>query len=73
MEIDSTSNLFNSFVILSLITVQAIEDVLLPQLQVYMPHLNNLMEDTSLTNALLKTDANKVYGAILVSQHFNIT
>lgn len=49
---------------------KAIEDVLLPQLQVYMPHLNNFMEDTSLNNALLRTDANKVYGAILLAAEY---
>lgn len=49
---------------------KAIENVLLPELQTYMQHLTNFLEDTSLTNALLRTDANKVSGAILLAAEY---
>ncbi|GAB1603691.1 transcription initiation factor TFIID subunit 6b-like [Argonauta hians] len=49
---------------------KAIEEVLLPQLKVYMPHLSSFMEDTSLTSTSVRTDAHKVYGAILLAAEY---
>ncbi|XP_029633887.1 transcription initiation factor TFIID subunit 6b [Octopus sinensis] len=49
---------------------KAIEEVLLPQLKVYMPHLNSFMEDTTLSSTLVRTDAYKVYGALLLAAEY---
>ncbi|XP_048731992.2 TAF6-like RNA polymerase II p300/CBP-associated factor-associated factor 65 kDa subunit 6L isoform X2 [Ostrea edulis] len=46
---------------------QVIDDVLVPQLPVYWPHLTSVLEDNSFSNALTKADAFKVYGALLLS------
>lgn len=46
---------------------QVIDDVLVPQLPVYWPHLSSVLEDNSFSNALTKADAFKVYGALLAS------
>lgn len=42
-----------------------IQDILIPHLPVYMPHLNSIIDDTSRANAVTKSDAHKVYGAVL--------
>lgn len=47
---------------------QALQDVLLPHLATYWPHLQTVMDDV--TNVPIKNDAYKVYGAILVC-HLN--
>ena len=49
---------------------QVVEDVVVPHLAVIMPHLNAVMEDNSLPNAVAKADAYKVHGALLVSIEF---
>ncbi|XP_052097858.1 myb-like protein X [Mytilus californianus] len=42
-----------------------IQEILIPHLPVYMPHLNSIIDDTSRANAVTKSDAHKVYGAVL--------
>lgn len=49
---------------------QAAEEVLVPHLASFLPHLNSIMEDNSYTNAQAKADAQKVYGAILLSLEY---
>ncbi|XP_064621498.1 TAF6-like RNA polymerase II p300/CBP-associated factor-associated factor 65 kDa subunit 6L [Lineus longissimus] len=46
---------------------EAIERILFPHLQIYVPHLLSLMKDTSYANALVNTDAHRVYSAILLA------
>ncbi|XP_062584524.1 TAF6-like RNA polymerase II p300/CBP-associated factor-associated factor 65 kDa subunit 6L [Saccostrea cucullata] len=46
---------------------QVIDDVLVPQIPVYWPHLSSVLEDNSFSNALTKADAFKVYGALLLT------
>ncbi|CAG2211750.1 TAF6 [Mytilus edulis] len=42
-----------------------IQEILIPHLPVYMPYLNSIIDDTSRANAVTKSDAHKVYGAVL--------
>ncbi|ESO94165.1 hypothetical protein LOTGIDRAFT_118839 [Lottia gigantea] len=46
---------------------KTVEEILLPNLPSFWSHLNMAMEDTSIRNALVRADAYKVYGALLVS------
>ncbi|XP_069750281.1 TAF6-like RNA polymerase II p300/CBP-associated factor-associated factor 65 kDa subunit 6L isoform X4 [Narcine bancroftii] len=45
----------------------AVESVLYPQLATYWPNLQTVLDDTSVSNAQVKADGHKVYGAILVA------
>lgn len=47
-----------------------VEDVLIPHLPVYWPHLTTVLEDTSYANAITKADAHKVHGAMLLAVEF---
>ncbi|XP_060079186.1 TAF6-like RNA polymerase II p300/CBP-associated factor-associated factor 65 kDa subunit 6L [Ylistrum balloti] len=47
-----------------------VEDVLIPHLPVYWPHLTSVLEDTSYANAITKADAHKVHGAMLLAVEF---
>ncbi|XP_064600428.1 TAF6-like RNA polymerase II p300/CBP-associated factor-associated factor 65 kDa subunit 6L [Liolophura sinensis] len=51
---------------------QVVEDTIIPHLPNYWPHLETIMEDSSVANALAKADAHKVYGAILLAVEFLI-
>ena len=62
-----TKNCLNVIWLYILLT-QAMDDILFPHLPVYWPHLMSAIEDSSVANALTKSDAHKVYGAILVSE-----
>ncbi|KAL5008417.1 hypothetical protein ScPMuIL_013998 [Solemya velum] len=46
---------------------QCLEDVLVPHLSSYWPHLSSVLEDPCSGSALARSDASKVYGAILLS------
>ncbi|XP_069750279.1 TAF6-like RNA polymerase II p300/CBP-associated factor-associated factor 65 kDa subunit 6L isoform X2 [Narcine bancroftii] len=46
---------------------KAVESVLYPQLATYWPNLQTVLDDTSVSNAQVKADGHKVYGAILVA------
>lgn len=47
--------------------VQAVERVLYPHLPAYWANLQAVLDDYSVSNAQVKADGHKVYGAILVS------
>lgn len=49
----------------SLLILQAVEDILIPQLPPYWKHLQNYINDPS--SSPVKVDAFKVYGALMVS------
>ncbi|XP_021370631.1 TAF6-like RNA polymerase II p300/CBP-associated factor-associated factor 65 kDa subunit 6L [Mizuhopecten yessoensis] len=49
-----------------------VEEVLIPHLPVYWPHLISVLEDTSYANAITKADAHKVHGAMLLAVEFVI-
>lgn len=46
---------------------QAVERVLYPHLSTYWTNLQAVLDDYSVSNAQVKADGHKVYGAILVS------
>lgn len=46
---------------------QAVERVLFPHLPAYWANLQAVLDDYSVSNAQVKADGHKVYGAILVS------
>ncbi|KAK6182553.1 hypothetical protein SNE40_010208 [Patella caerulea] len=46
---------------------KTIEEILLPNLSTFWSHLNVAMEDISIRNALVRSDAYKVYGALLLA------
>ncbi|XP_051901209.1 TAF6-like RNA polymerase II p300/CBP-associated factor-associated factor 65 kDa subunit 6L [Pristis pectinata] len=46
---------------------KAVERVLYPQLSTYWPNLQAVLDDNSVSNAQVKADGHKVYGAILVA------
>lgn len=48
---------------------QAVERVLFPHLPAYWANLQAVLDDNSVSNAQVKADGHKVYGAILVSLH----
>lgn len=48
---------------------QAVERVLFPHLPAYWANLQAVLDDNSVSNAQVKADGHKVYGAILVSIH----
>ena len=52
------------------LTLQAIEDVLVPHLPTYWQHLQAVMEGTSFANAQQNVDANQVKGAIQACVHY---
>lgn len=45
---------------------QAVEKVLFPHLPAYWANLQAVLDDYSVSNAQVKADGHKVYGAILV-------
>ena len=47
--------------------IQAVERVLYPHLSTYWTNLQAVLDDYSVSNAQVKADGHKVYGAILVS------
>lgn len=47
--------------------LQAVERVLYPHLPAYWANLQAVLDDYSVSNAQVKADGHKVYGAILVS------
>lgn len=47
--------------------LQAVERVLYPHLSTYWTNLQAVLDDYSVSNAQVKADGHKVYGAILVS------
>lgn len=47
--------------------LQAVERVLYPHLSTYWANLQAVLDDYSVSNAQVKADGHKVYGAILVS------
>lgn len=47
-------------------SLQAVERVLYPHLPTYWPNLHAVLDDGSVSNAQVKADGHKVYGAILV-------
>ncbi len=47
---------------------QAVERVLFPHLPAYWANLQAVLDDYSVSNAQVKADGHKVYGAILVSR-----
>lgn len=47
--------------------LQAVERVLFPHLPAYWANLQAVLDDYSVSNAQVKADGHKVYGAILVS------
>lgn len=47
--------------------MQAVERVLFPHLPAYWANLQAVLDDNSVSNAQVKADGHKVYGAILVS------
>lgn len=47
--------------------MQAVERVLYPHLSTYWTNLQAVLDDYSVSNAQVKADGHKVYGAILVS------
>ncbi len=49
---------------------QAVERVLYPHLPAYWANLQAVLDDYSVSNAQVKADGHKVYGAILVSTVF---
>lgn len=49
---------------------KTVNDVLIPHLPAYWPHLQTVIEDTSYANAITKADAHKVHGAILLAVEF---
>lgn len=46
---------------------QAVERVLFPHLSAYWANLQAVLDDYSVSNAQVKADGHKVYGAILVN------
>lgn len=48
-------------------SLQAVERVLFPHLPAYWANLQAVLDDNSVSNAQVKADGHKVYGAILVS------
>ncbi len=50
-----------------LLLFQAIEQVLVTQISKYWPTLQQVLDDTSISNVQVKEDGHKVHGAILVS------
>ncbi|XP_072887509.1 LOW QUALITY PROTEIN: TAF6-like RNA polymerase II p300/CBP-associated factor-associated factor 65 kDa subunit 6L [Hemitrygon akajei] len=46
---------------------KAVERVLYPQLSTYWPNLQAVLDDNSVSNAQVKADGHKVYGAMLVA------
>lgn len=48
---------------------QAVERVLYPHLNAYWTNLQAVLDDYSVSNAQVKADGHKVYGAILVSTY----
>ena len=55
-----------SIYILYFLVLQAIEQVLVSQISIYWPTLQQVLDDTSISNAQVKEDGHKVHGAILV-------
>lgn len=53
--------------------LQAVERVLFPHLPAYWANLQAVLDDYSVSNAQVKADGHKVYGAILVSTAVNLT
>lgn len=49
------------------LSLQAVERVLYPHLSTYWANLQAVLDDYSVSNAQVKADGHKVYGAILVS------
>lgn len=54
----------------SRVSLQAVEKVLFPHLPAYWANLQAVLDDYSVSNAQVKADGHKVYGAILVSWLF---
>lgn len=52
---------------------QAVERVLFPHLPAYWANLQAVLDDYSVSNAQVKADGHKVYGAILVSTEVTTT
>lgn len=57
----------NDFCINLFCCLQAVERVLFPHLPAYWANLQAVLDDYSVSNAQVKADGHKVYGAILVS------
>lgn len=51
-----------------LVSLQAVEKVLFPHLPAYWANLQAVLDDYTVSNAQVKADGHKVYGAILVSR-----
>lgn len=49
-------------------SLQAVERVLFPHLPAYWANLQAVLDDYTVSNAQVKADGHKVYGAILVSR-----
>ncbi len=52
---------------------KALEEVFVSQLSSYWPTLQQVLEDTSISNSRVKGDGHKVHGAILVNRVFCVT
>lgn len=50
-------------------SLQAVERVLFPHLPAYWANLQAVLDDYTVSNAQVKADGHKVYGAILVSSN----
>lgn len=50
-------------------SLQAVEKVLFPHLPAYWANLQAVLDDYTVSNAQVKADGHKVYGAILVSRN----
>ena len=53
------------------LVLKTVDDLLLPTLPLYWLHLQAAMKDTSYANAVIRSDAQKVFGALLVSDEFS--
>lgn len=51
------------------VSLQAVERVLFPHLPAYWANLQAVLDDYTVSNAQVKADGHKVYGAILVSRN----
>ena len=51
---------------------QALEQYVMPHLRTYWTQLQQVLDDSSQSNALLQDEAYQVYGALLVSYSFRL-
>ncbi|KAJ8308361.1 LOW QUALITY PROTEIN: hypothetical protein KUTeg_013235 [Tegillarca granosa] len=58
---------YGAVVGLTALGVKPLEDILIPHLPSYWPHITSVIEDGSYANMIPKADAHKVYGAILLA------